>query len=239
MKIFLILLILFLTVGFMVSPMAIAGGKTAVVVVDVQKDFTTEYNGSLAVNGTDKTYLESVADATKKLKDLGLPIYATQDWHPADHISFASNHIGKKPLETITLEDGRTQILWPDHCVQNADGAKLLLDNKLFAGIVQKGANSKYDSYSGFQDDGGAKTTLDNTLKSIGTKNLIVYGIATDYCVKFTVLNGIEAGYNVIVVRDLTPEIAPDTAKAAWVEMKERGAVIWDTLDMLKVKNLL
>lgn len=213
--------------------------KTAVVVVDVQKDFTAAYNGSLAVNGTDQTYLDLVADATKKLKTLGLVVYATQDWHPADHVSFASNHSGKNPLETTTLEDGRTQILWPDHCVQNSDGAKLLLDQKFLSGIVQKGADSKYDSYSGFQDDGGAKTTLDKTLKSIGTKNLIVYGIATDYCVKFTVLNGIAAGYNVIVIRDLTPEIAPDTAKAAWMEMKENGAAIWDTLDVEKVKRLL
>ena len=105
--------------------------------------------------------------------------------------------------------------------------------------MVQKGVNSKYDSYSGFQDDGGAKTILDKTLKSTGIKNLIVYGIATDYCVKFTVLDGMAAGYNVSVVRDLTPEIAPDTAKAAWVEMEKKGAAIWPSLDMAKVKNLL
>ena len=213
--------------------------STAVVVVDIQKDFTTAFKGSLAVNGTDHDYLKLVAEATKNLKGVGLPIYATQDWHPADHVSFASNHKGKNPLETITLEDGRTQVLWPDHCVQGSEGAKLLLDENLITGIVQKGANSKYDSYSGFQDDGGAKTTLDKTLKSTGIKNLIVYGIATDYCVKFTVLDGMAAGYNVIVVRDLTPEIAPDTAKAAWTEMEEKGAAIWPSLDMAKVKNFL
>ena len=211
---------------------------TAVVVVDIQKDFTTAFNGSIAVNGTDQAYLKLVSEATDKLKDVGLPIYATQDWHPSDHISFASNHKGKNPLETIILEDGRTQVLWPDHCVQGSDGAKLLLDEKLITGIVQKGANSKYDSYSGFQDDGGAKTILDKTLKSTGIKNLIVYGIATDYCVKFTVLNGMAAGYNVLVVRDLTPEIAPDTAKAAWAEMEKKGASIWSSLDIAKVKNL-
>jgi nicotinamidase/pyrazinamidase len=213
--------------------------STAVVVVDIQKDFTTAYKGSLAVEGTDNAYLDLAAEATKKLKVAGLPIYATQDWHPSDHVSFASNHKDKKPLETISLEDGRTQILWPDHCVQGSEGAKLLLDENLFTGIVQKGANSKFDSYSGFQDDGGAKTILDKTLKSAGIKNLIVYGIATDYCVKFTVLDGMVAGYNVIVVRDLTPEIAPDTAKAAWTEMEKKGAAIWPSLDMVKVKDLL
>ena len=212
---------------------------TAVVVVDIQKDFTTAYKGSLAVNGTDRPYLKSVSEATKKLNGVELPIYATQDWHPADHVSFASNHKGKKPLETVTLEDGRTQILWPDHCVQDTEGAKLLLDEKLLSGMVKKGTNPKYDSYSGFQDDGGAKTVLDKTLKSTGIKNLIVYGIATDYCIKFTVLDGMTAGYNVTVIRNLTPEIAPDTAKAAWTEMEKKGATIWPSLDMAKVKKLL
>lgn len=96
-----------------------------------------------------------------------------------------------------------------------------------------------YDSYSGFKDDGGSITVLDKTLKSKKIKNLIVYGIAADFCVKFTVLDGMAAGYNVIVVKDLTPEIAPDTAKAAWAEMKKKGAVIWPNIDMSKVKNLL
>lgn len=106
-------------------------------------------------------------------------------------------------------------------------------------GIVQKGTDPLYDSYSGFKDDGGSITVLDKTLKSKKIKNLIVYGIAADFCVKFTVLDGMAAGYNVIVVKDLTPEIAPDTAKAAWAEMKKKGAVIWPNIDMSKVKNLL
>ena len=229
---------LFCLAGFADGP-GTMGGDTAVIVVDLQKDFTTAYNGSLAVNKTDEAYLKVTAETTKKLKELGLPVYATQDWHPADHVSFASNHMGRNPLETIDLEDGRTQILWPDHCVQGSEGAKLILDEKLLDGIVRKGANSLYDSYSGFKDDGGAITVLDKTLKSSGIKNLIVYGIATDFCVKLTVLDGIDAGYNVIVVRDLTPEIAPDTARAAWAEMEKKGAVIWPNLDISKVKKML
>ena len=225
--------------GLAEDPGAMAGANTAVVVVDLQKDFTKAYNGSLAVNGTDEAYLKVTTETTKKLKEFGLPVYATQDWHPADHVSFASNHMDRKPLETIELKDGRTQILWPDHCVIGSDGATLLLDKKLLDGIVQKGTNSLYDSYSGFKDDGGGITVLDKTLKSKGIKNLIVCGIATDFCVKFTVLDGIAAGYNVIVVRNLTPEIAPDTATAAWVEMEKKGAVIWPNIDMSKVKNLL
>ena len=225
--------------GLADRPGALDGSNTAVVVVDLQKDFTQAYNGSLAVNGTDEAYLKVTAETTKKLKEHGLPVYATQDWHPADHVSFATSHMGRNPLESIDLEDGRTQVLWPDHCVQGSVGAKLLLDEKLLDGVVQKGANPLYDSYSGFKDDGGAITVLDSSLKSSGIKNLIVYGIAADFCVKFTVIDGIAAGYNVIVVRDLTPEIAPDTAKAAWVEMEEKGALIWPNIDMSKVKNLL
>ena len=213
--------------------------NTAIIVVDLQKDFTKAYNGSLAVNGTDEAYLSAVAEATQKLKDLGLPVYATMDWHPADHVSFASNHAGKNPLDSATLDDGRTQILWPDHCVKDSDGSKLLLNENAINGIVRKGENPLYDSYSGFKDDGGAVTILDRTLKSGGIKNLIVYGIATDFCVKFTVLDGIANGYNVIVVKDLTPEIAPETAKPAWIEMEEQGAVIWPTLNMAKVKQML
>jgi nicotinamidase/pyrazinamidase len=225
--------------GIVDGPGTLARGDTAVVVVDLQKDFTKAYNGSLAVNGTDEAYLKLTAETTKKLKGLGLPVYATQDWHPADHVSFASNHIGRNPLETIELEDGRTQMLWPDHCVQGSDGAKLLLDEKILDGIIQKGANPLYDSYSGFKDDGGALTVLDETLKSNGIENLIVYGIATDFCVKFTVIDGITAGYNIIVIKDLTPEIAPETAKAAWAEMEKQGAVIWSKIDLSKVKNLV
>ena len=226
-------------VGGVVDTTASTRDKTAVIVVDIQKDFTTAHNGSLAVNGTDETYIQSAAEATVKLKALGLPIYATQDWHPADHVSFAANQEGKKVLETITFEDGRLQILWPNHCVQDSDGATLLLDRELFTGIIQKGADPKYDSYSGFKDDGGAKTTLDETLKANGIENLIIYGIAADYCVKFTVLDGMAAGYNVMVVRDLTPEIAPDSAEAAWIEMEEEGATIWPTLEMDEVEKLL
>lgn len=215
-----------------------AGSKTAVVVVDVQADFTTAHKGNLAVSGTDQAFLERVAKATEELKRAGLPIYATQDWHPANHISFASNNKGKKPLDMITLSDGRKQVVWPDHCVQNSEGAKLLLDKSLFTGVVKKGADPKYDSYSGFQDDGGARTELDKLLKSKGIETIIVYGIAIDYCIKFTVLDGIEAGYKVIVIRDLSAEIAPETAKAGWKDVTAAGAVVWPGLDLAKLKEL-
>lgn len=220
------------------SALAVAKEGVAVVVVDVQGDFTTAKNGSLAVPKTDEAYLEDVVKSTEQLKKTGLPIYATQDWHPADHISFASNHKDKKPFETIKLDNGRTQVLWPAHCVQGANGAQILVNPALITKVVQKGMNSKFDSYSGFMDDGGAKTELDKVLKAAGIKTLIVYGIATDFCVKATVLDGLKEGYKVYVIQDLCRGVADDTSKAALEEMKKKGAEIWPSLDLEKIKSL-
>ncbi|MGB6066128.1 MAG: bifunctional nicotinamidase/pyrazinamidase [Desulfomonilaceae bacterium] len=225
--------------GLAFAPMPAAAKEgVAVVVVDVQGDFTTAHKGSLAVPNSDQAYLDNVAKATEQLKKAGIPIYATQDWHPADHMSFAANHKGKKPFETIKLDDGRTQVLWPVHCVQGSKGAELLLNPALFTKVIRKGTNPKFDSYSGFMDDGGLKTDLDKTLKAAGIKTLIVYGIATDYCVKATVLDGLKAGYKVIVVQDLCRGVADKSSTAAWDEMKQKGAQIWPSLDMSKIKSL-
>ncbi len=225
--------------GLAFAPMpATAKEGLAVVVVDVQGDFTTAHKGSLAVPNSDQAYLANVAKATDQLKKAGIPIYATQDWHPADHMSFAANHKGKKPFETIKLADGRTQVLWPVHCLQGSKGAELLVNPALFTKVIQKGTNPKFDSYSGFMDDGGTKTDLDKTLKAAGIKTLIVYGIATDYCVKATVLDGLKAGYKVIVVQDLCRGVADKSSKAASDEIKQKGAQIWPSLDMSKVKSL-
>ena len=185
--------------------------KIGVIVVDMQGDFTTWKNGSLAVEGTDKNFVDKVQKTTQELSTKGYPIFATQDWHPADHISFYTNHSGKKPFEAIKIED-RTQVLWPPHCVQDTENAKILIDNSLFLAIVKKGQDTRYDSYSGFQDDGGAKTEMDTILKSNGIQKLYVYGIATDYCVKATAIDAADAGYDVTVIEGLCKGAAPDTS---------------------------
>jgi len=209
----------------------------AVIVVDVQGDFTTAKKGTLAVPDTDDKFLKKVSDATVKLKKQGIVIYGTQDWHPADHISFATNHPGKKPFEAVQI-DGRTHVLWPPHCVQNTEGAKVLVNNNLFQTIVKKGQNSKFDSYSGFQDDGGAKTEMDNILKAAGVKKLIIYGIATDYCVKATAIDAATNGYKVVVIDDLSKGVAPDTTAKALEEMKAKGILILKNIDMAKIKAM-
>jgi nicotinamidase/pyrazinamidase len=215
--------------------MAAETGKIGVNVVDIQGDFTKLKNGSLAVDGTDEAYIKAVEENTKKLKEAGFPIFATQDWHPKDHASFFTNHKGKKAFDVIKLH-GRDQVLWPPHCVQNTPGAEILLDKKLFKAVVRKGMDPQYDSYSGFQDDGGKKTKMDKLLKKNNIKKIILYGIATDYCVRYTSLDAVAAGYQVIVIKNLCRGIAPDTTQMAIEEMKSKGIVVLDDLDLEKIK---
>lgn len=213
-----------------ISTNAAAGEKIGVIVVDMQGDFTTYKKGSLAAEGSDKAFVDKVEKATVTLKDKGYLIFGTQDWHLADHVSFFSNHTGKKPFEVIQIE-GRTQVLWPPHCVQGTENAGVLVDNNLFVAIVKKGKDKRYDSYSGFQDDGGAITEMNETLKRNGVKELIVYGIATDYCVKATAIDAADAGYKVTVVEGLSKGVAPDSTVKALDEMKAKGITLVKDLE--------
>ncbi|MGM0393834.1 MAG: bifunctional nicotinamidase/pyrazinamidase [Thermodesulfobacteriota bacterium] len=199
--------------------------NTAVLVVDVQGDFTRLMNGSLAVEGTDQAYLDQVTAETRRLKSLGFPAFATQDWHPADHISFVTRHEGHKPFDIIDL-DGRDQILWPPHCIQNTLNAQVLVDNRLFEAIVKKGMDPGYDSYSGFFDDGGHDTGLDALLKTHGITDLIMFGLTTDYCARATAMDARSLGYGVRLIKDLCRGVAPDTTQTALEKMAEAGVVI-------------
>jgi nicotinamidase/pyrazinamidase len=119
--------------------------------------------------------------------------------------------------------------------VQNTPGAEILLDKKLFKAVVKKGMDPQYDSYSGFQDDGGKKTDLGKLLKKDGIKKVVLFGIATDYCVRATALHAIAAGYKVIVIRNLCRGVAPDTSQKAIEEIKAKGVVVLDDLDLEKI----
>ncbi len=215
---------------------AVAGSKTAVIVVDIQGDFTTWKKGSLACVDTDRAYVQQAEEATRELSKEGYPIFATQDWHPGDHISFYTNHRGKKPFEMIKI-NGRNQVLWPPHCVQGTENARVLVDNNLFLAIVKKGKDRRYDSYSGFQDDGGAKTEMDEILKRNGIQKVVVYGIATDYCVKATAIDAADAGYDVMVIEDLCRYVAPKTAEAALKQMRDKGITVIKSFDLEKVRR--
>ena len=207
----------------------------AFLVVDIQEDFTKFKNGALAVEGTDETYIKTVEENTKKLKKEGFPIFATQDWHPPDHTSFFTNHKDKKAFDVIKLH-GKDQILWPPHCVQKSPGAEMLLDKKLFKAVVKKGMDPQYDSYSGFQDDSGKKTEMDKVLKKNKIKTVVIYGIATDYCVRATAIDAVATGYNVITIKKLCRGVAPDTTQKAIEEMKAKGVIVLDDVDLEKIK---
>lgn len=196
-----------------IKELALQLRKTAVVIVDLQRDFTQAYKGSLAVPGSDQNYIDSVNEVTKYFMDKGFRIYATQDWHPANHISFKVNGRGG---------------IWPVHCQQNTPGADILLDKEILdnAIIVKKGMNPDYDSYSGFKDDNGAETILPKELKKHGIRDLVIYGIATDYCVKATVLDARAAGFNVYVLSSYCRGVAPETIKDALAAMSKAGAAI-------------
>lgn len=212
--------------------------KPAVVVIDIQGDFTSARKGSLAVPQSDESFLERVLAATRQLKDAGYIILATQDWHPADHVSFSSNHEGRQNFETIELADGSQQTLWPPHCVQDSKGAEILLDTSLIDEVVQKGADYRFDSYSGFRDDGGSKTGLHQILEANGIKSVIIYGIATDYCVKATVMDAISLGYKVYLIEDLCLGVNEETSKEAIKQMSERGAVMLPSMDIKTINRI-
>ncbi len=198
--------------------------ETGIIVVDMQADFTQLKDGALAVEGTGKAYLEKIKQVTKAFKAKGYPIFATQDFHPPNHISFYTNHSGKVPFDIIET-DGHQQVLWPPHCIQETENARILLDQDMFNSIVRKGMDLKFDSYSGFFDDGGSATGMDDILKSYNIKNLIIYGLALDYCVKYTALDAVKLGYNVCVMPDLCKSVAEETSSLAVKEMSSVGIV--------------
>jgi nicotinamidase/pyrazinamidase len=164
----------------------------------------------------------------------GLPIFGSQDWHPADHISFYTSHPGKRPFDVIEI-DGRRQILWPPHCVQGTENARILIDNNLFQAVVQKGKDRRYDSYSVFEDDGGHRTDMESILRNNGIERLMLYGIATDYCVRASSAHALQAGFEVTVIQELCRGVAPDTSQAAWKEMKEKGVNILPRFDVNRI----
>ena len=207
------------------SGILISAENTGVIVVDVQGDFTELKSGSLAVPGTDADYISAVQRATQRFLQQGLRLYFTQDWHPAEHISFFTNNPGTEPLQVKEI-NGRPQVMWPPHCVQDSPGAMILIAADRPVQTVRKGMDPNFDSYSGFADDGGHTTEMNSLLQKDGIKKVMVYGLATDYCVKATALHALEAGYEVDLIVDLCRGVSPDTTAEALKEMEARGVSI-------------
>jgi len=202
----------------------------ALIIVDIQYDFLP--GGTLAVQEGDH-----IIPIVNKLEEKFDVIVATQDWHPADHGSFASNHENKNPGELIKLR-GLDQVLWPDHCVQHTRGAEFSkgLNTEKIQKTFQKGTDPSIDSYSGFFDNGKRKDTgLNDYLKSQGVDEVYIVGLATDYCVKFTALDADECGYKTFVVADATRAVnlQPGDGEKTLKEMSQKGIRIIKSSELL------
>lgn len=196
----------------------------ALLVIDVQRDFLS--NGSLAVPDG-----EAVIPIINRLGERFSEVILTQDWHPAGHISFASSH-GRQPfVETVEASYG-TQSLWPDHTLQGSEGAALHPDLDLphASLIVRKGFRKDVDSYSAFlENDHVSSTGLAGYLRDRGLSRLYLCGLAWDYCVGFSALDGKALGFDVTVIEDAVRGIAPESMSA----MSDR----WDAAGVRRLNS--
>lgn len=195
------------------------GGKSVLIVVDVQNCFIT--GGTLPVAKGEEVVpvIDRIAPAFKN-------IVMTQDWLTAGHASFASSHPGKKPLETVKLSYG-PQVLWPDRCVQGTPDAELDMDLKLPTAqlIIRKGFHKDMDSYSAFDEaDHKTPTGLSGYLKQRGIKRVFVSGLATDFCVAWTAMDARRLGFDTYVIEEATRAIDLNGSLAAsWKQMAAKG----------------
>jgi nicotinamidase/pyrazinamidase len=205
----------------------------ALILVDIQNDFLP--GGALAVPDGD-----AVIAVVNRLEPAFPLVVATQDWHPANHGSFAANHPGKKAFEEIEL-NGLPQTLWPVHCVHGTRGAQLAaeLNRDRIANVFRKGTDAGIDSYSGLFDNGHRRSTgLGEWLKEQRVTEVFVCGLATDYCVKFTALDAAKMGFKTHLIADGSRgvNLRPDDVKNAIEEMKRAGIVVVQSADILKTQ---
>lgn len=204
----------------------------ALLVVDLQNDFLP--GGALAVHGGWEIVpiIDRLVCAPFDLK------IATKDWHPYDHGSFASVH-GKSPGECVVLQ-GVNQTLWPVHCVQGSLGAEFASgwDVHQIQKVIYKGTDKDIDSYSTFFDNKHLKSTgLHDLLRAHGIRDVYIVGLATDYCVKYSVLDAVSLGYNAYVVTDACKgvDLRPGDSEMALQEMRSAGAHLIHSQDVLNL----
>ncbi|WP_201312730.1 bifunctional nicotinamidase/pyrazinamidase [Dyella sp. EPa41] len=203
--------------------------RAALVLVDVQPDFMP--GGTLACHEGD-----AIVPGISRLleRQVFRHVVATQDWHPAGHVSFASSHPGREAFERIPLY-GHAQTLWPDHCVQETPGAALhpSIDWSRVDKVIRKGDDPRVDSYSGFRENHGPdgtrpSTELHDWLRAKGVDEIYLCGLARDVCVLWTAQDAVDLGYRTHVVWDLTRPVTPDTDIATRVRFDQLGV---DTLE--------
>ncbi|HLX26930.1 MAG TPA: bifunctional nicotinamidase/pyrazinamidase [Casimicrobiaceae bacterium] len=193
--------------------------RDILLVVDVQHDFLP--GGALAVPEGD-----AIIPIVNRLACQFMHVALTQDWHPPGHLSFASSHPGKVPFQTIMLPYGE-QVLWPDHCMQGTFGAEIspAIDIPHAQFVVRKGHRRDVDSYSAFVEaDRTTPTGLAGYLRERGFTRVFLAGLATDFCVAWSALDGRKAGFDVVVVEDACRAIDTGGSRAtAWTRMRDAG----------------
>lgn len=192
-----------------------------VVIVDAQNDFMP--GGALAV--PDGDMIVPVINRILKSFDL---VVATQDWHPGDHMSFASSHNAMQPFSETTL-NGLPQVLWPDHCVQGSRGAEFHsdLDTRAVEAIFRKGMNREIDSYSGFYDNGRLVSTgLAGYLREKGVTEIHFCGLAADICVLYTIRDAVREGFSALLIDDATYPLDSDNYRDVKEELAGMGVRI-------------
>ena len=204
----------------------------ALLIIDLQNDFLS--GGALAVN--DGGEIIPVINELQSFFDL---IIATKDWHPANHGSFASNHQNGETGNVINL-NGIEQVLWPDHCIQNSFGAELssLLNKDSISKVIVKGTDYEIDSYSAFFDNNHTNSTgLHQYLKENNVDELFVTGLATDYCVYFTVKDALQLGYKTWLVTDAVKgvNINPSDSQKATGDMEKNGAMLINSKEIINL----
>lgn len=205
--------------------------KKALIMIDLQNDFC--HGGSLAVPGGDE-----VIPKANQLQTCFDVVIATQDWHPHDHMSFASNHVECGIGDVITVDDMQ-QILWPNHCVQGTKGAEFHsgLNLQKVNECFHKGIDRKIDSYSAFFDNAHLRSTgLGDYLRNQKIEDVYIMGLAMDYCVKYSALDASHLGFNVFVIEDACRgvELNPGDVEKAKEEMLAVGVKMIESRDILK-----
>lgn len=195
---------------------------SALLLIDMQNDFVLP-SGSLSVRGA-----EEIIPIVNTLRSKFQNVVITQDWHPSDHVSFYTNHPGHKPLDVVQIGQIH-QMLFNPHCIAESHGAEIckgiVLDPEDM--IIHKGAFSDIDSYSCFFDVAKIHSTdAHELLQARGVQKLFVLGVATDFCVKASVIDACKLGYTVYVISDGIRAVDPSAVEASIQEMKENGAII-------------
>ncbi|MBI3514038.1 MAG: bifunctional nicotinamidase/pyrazinamidase [Proteobacteria bacterium] len=203
--------------------------RDVLLVVDVQNDFCP--GGALAVPDGDQ-----VVGAINALGRRFAEVVLTQDWHPADHSSFASQHPGRQPFDTITLDYG-AQTVWPDHCVQSTPGAAFHRELALphAALVLRKGFRRAIDSYSAFREnDQRTATGLGAYLRERGFARVYLAGLATDFCVAYSALDAVAAGFTAVLVEDACRAIDLNGSLApAMTRMRDAGVTFARAADVI------